>query len=124
MACAQSCFGKNGADFCAATLEHDPEPVCGKRSCSNKNLDHDPDSTWSDHGLRVATCSAAPVECFAQRVVQRRRVDRLMHQFITTCSALLRARRGNAARNDQSWNLKGLAQLLDDLNSIATARQP
>jgi hypothetical protein len=29
-----------------AKLEHDPEkwePVFGKRSCSNKKLDHDPD---------------------------------------------------------------------------------
>jgi hypothetical protein len=29
-------------------LEHDPEkwePVFGKRSCSNKMIDHDPDST-------------------------------------------------------------------------------
>src|SRR5262249_1252483 len=37
-----------------ANLERDPEkwePVFGKRSCSNKKLDHDPDSTRSDHGL-------------------------------------------------------------------------
>jgi hypothetical protein len=32
----------------AVLVEHDPEkwePVFGKRSCSNKKLDHDPDST-------------------------------------------------------------------------------
>ena len=37
-----------------AGLEHSSEkwePVFEKRSCSNKKLDHDPDSTRSDRGL-------------------------------------------------------------------------
>ena len=58
--------------------------------------------------LGAAACPADAFECFAQRLVQRCRIHRLVHQLVTTCPTLLRARGGNAASDDQSWNLESL----------------
>src|SRR5690242_21289122 len=54
--------------------------------------------------LGVAAGLLAAFECFAQGLVQRQRIDRLVHHLVST-----RACRSNTARDDQGWNFKSFA---------------
>jgi hypothetical protein len=55
-------------------LEHDPEkwePVFGKRSCSNKEVERDDDSKKNHPALAEAMTARAPDNCLQARLLLR-----------------------------------------------------
>ena len=55
-------------------LEHDPEkwePVFGKRSCSNKEVERDDDSKKNHPALAEAMAANAPDNCLHARLLLR-----------------------------------------------------